>query len=464
MLPRAVAAATSALPASVAASASSDRVTRLPCTGTVQAVCCLPRAPLAGAGGAGALSFGAGLSSAVGGASSSSSGLEANLHAVQATAHGQNNAVLSLRSLLTPVQVERLRRAQQEAAEDAADAAGGAVSPLTQLPVDAAPIVASHELKGCGGVSRLACLSDRLVVASTNLGEVVMVEVAQQQQQDDAFGASTPLQRRTRPAVAGGGALQLRPVHTFAALHGGACTGLAAHLSSSTPLLASVSDDGSLALLAPFSRQVVRRVAHAHPSALFSVAFGASGALHTAGVGGTISTFDLRAPSGGLTADGLAKPASLLFDANAVSLTSLAVHPTRAHLLAAGSSNGSLSIFDVRRSGVSAHAALPFAPVCSLQAQKAAVLDLAFVPWAPQQLLSCSDDGSLCCFHFGAAGGGDSASFDGDEAFTSAAAQSSMRPSKIVQNSTAIRAIALDRESRTLLAATDAPSMLSCQL
>jgi WD40 repeat protein len=436
---------------------------------------------LALAGGSRAFAAASAAATATGVATAGNMGsLDANLHAVHATSHGTNHALLSLRSLLTPAQVERLRRAQQEAAEEAADAAlaaGVAYAPPPSLTsaVDPAPVVATLELRGCGGVGRLACLSDRLLVAATNLGEVVMIEVASSSDDEAGMGASvaaTPLQRRMRPAASASSktALQLRAVHTFTDLHpnSGSSTALATHLSSSTPLLASVSDDGSLALMAPFTRQVLRRVPHAHPSALFSATFGLGGCLHTAGMGGTISTFDLRAgggSGGGFSVQGLSKPSSLLFDANAVSITSLAVHPTRPHLLAAGSSNGSLSIFDVRRSSSSSSSSLASSavtPLCSIQAQKAAVLDLAFLPWAPQQLLSCSDDGSLCCFHFGAEGGDTGAS--GDEAFLASAVQQSMRPSKLVQNTSAIRALAIDREARTVLAATDAPSLLSCVL
>ncbi len=89
---------------------------------------------------------------------------------------------------------------------------------------------------------------------------------------------------------------------------------------------------------------------------------------------------------------------------------------------------------------------------------------MAFVPWQPQQLVAASEDGSLCKFHFGESGDGNGGAMEADEAFTNAGVAASMRATKLVQNTAAIRAIAMDREARTLIAATDAPCLLACQL
>lgn len=371
-------------------------VTRLSTSGSVQSVACLPRSGLAP-------------THAFGGASAGSAAatLDANLHVLYATASGSGTSSLQLRSLLTEPQLERLRRAARELAEERG---GQAAAPL----VDAAPVVASVALGDCGGVSRLACLSDRLAVATTGAGDCAMIEIGSGSAQ-----------------VAAGGRLPMRVAHTFAELHSGSATGLAAQLSSSTPLVATCSDDGGLALLAPFTRTVLARVPHAHPSALYTCTFGAGHTLHAAGMGGVVSSWDLRVGASSAAASGLSRPALTLLDPNAVSLQSLCAHPTRPELLACGSSNGSVSIFDLRGTRST--------PICSIQAQRAAVLDLSFVSWRPLQLLTASEDGSLCAFDFGAADADATATAAATvphaSPFSSEAAERTMKPTKILQNS-----------------------------
>ena len=470
-------------------------VSRLSTRGTLSAAVCLPRS---------APSL-ASFSSAHSSLSHRGSTLDANLHILYATGRGDASEV-TLRSLLSDEQIERRKMMQLEAAEDAAgEGEGAGVLSEFDASTDPAPIVASHRLSRCGGINRLACLSDRVAVAATGAGECSMIEIANGPEaapvgvlggSSGGGFVSAAAQRRAHAATsASSSSLHLRVSHTFPALHTASTTSLAVQLASSTPSIATCGEDGSLALLAPFTRQIVRRIPAAHSSALYTLCFGSVHTVHAGGMGGHISTWDLREPTsagGGAVTTGSgsfaggavsssafssspAKPSSVLVDPNAVSITSCCMHPTRSHLLAVGSSNGALSLFDLRSRAT---------PITSIQAQRSAIWDLGFVSWNPSTLLAASEDGSLCCFDFGAgfegtsgaAAAGDSyptvfgasaAAAAGDSysnVFSSKAVEAGMKPSKITQQPCAIRSISMDRDTRTLVAATDAPYLLTCTL
>lgn len=452
--PRSSASASSSSSASAA-----PMVSRLATRGTLQAAVCMPR---------GATSLAA-FSGAHGSAQQHRSSLDANLHVIYATGRGDGSEV-TLRSIMSDEQIERRKQMQRDAAEDENNSAS-ALSGF-DASSDPAPIVASHRLQGCEGVTRLACLSDRVAVASTGAGECSMIEIANGPEANPVIiggnsssgFASAAAQRRARAAAAASSSLHLRVAHTFPTLHASSATSLAVQLASSTPLIATCGEDGSLALLAPFTRQIVRHIPCAHPSALYTLCFGSVHTLHAAGMGGHISSWDLRESSAGGTAAGSnatpAKPSAVMVDPNAVSITSSCLHPTRPNVLAVGSSNGALSLFDLRATAV---------PICSIQAQRSAIWDLAFVPWAPSSLLAASEDGSICSFDFGAGFDGSAAAASSlgaadSSVFSSKAVEAGMKPSKIAQQACAVRSISMDRDTRTMIAGTDAPYLLTCTL
>jgi WD40 repeat protein len=399
----------------VAASSAAPTTLRLSTRANVTATSFLPRANLAS-------SFGASLLS-------SASPLESNLNAVYGLALGGGASELVVRSLLTPAQVAHLTQqaalAAQAENEDAANVAASAI--------DSAPIQATLSLRSTGEIHAIECLSDRLMVIGTAAGDATMIEL-----QSDTSGGSF-FRKSASPGAS------LRASHTFS-LSSHALTGLASSVHGSTPLLAACSDDGSVSVVQPFTRTVLRRV-QAHPSALACIEFSGS-TLFTAGQGGTITGWDVRAMTA--NAAGGSKPTVVLSDQHAVSITALAMHPTRPFNLAAASTNGALSIFDVRQSG---------RPLCSIQAQRSVASDLLYLPWSPNTLASVSEDGSLCAFDFAPADGL-SGLAAGEDIFTKESVESRMVPRKLAQHTAGLNTISVDRDTRTILAGADSHGMI----
>jgi WD40 repeat protein len=369
--------------------------------------------------------------------------------------------MVNLRGLWTTEeeQRERERRKGEE------DVEGGASE-----EVDPSPLLSSLLLPSRGSLSSLLPLSDRLFCAATGDGTVTMVEVGMEGAAETAggvgsfgFGSSSAFLRRPTPAlsVKQNANFSLRAVHTFeASSRSAASTALAVSLTGSAPLLAACSSDGSFRLIAPFSRRVLRTV-NAHTSALQAAAFSSQTVLHTAGMGGNIAGWDTRALSGdNLSSSSPAKPCSLLVDSRAVSITALAMHPTRPFNLACGTSNGTISLFDLRSSS---------RPLCTIQSQRSYVSDVSFVSWHPSALIAASEDGSVCTFDFaptagGVGTGGASTSstgmFASDVHFSGEEAASRMKPTKVYQHTAGINALAQERESKTILAGADGQAII----
>lgn len=360
---------------------------------------------------------------------------------------------ITLRQILTPEQIEVIEAQKKREAEDAND--GGIDGSGVDLVVDPAPITATLQLKNQGQISDIQCLSDRLFVAATSSGAVDMIEISSHDTSSfGGFHSNTSGRRAnapySSPSSSSPSSTSLTHVHTFLPSSTGAsAAALATSLTSSTPLLASCSEDGSFSLLAPFQRKSLRQV-RAHPSALHAAVFSSTSILHTGGMGGHISAWDVRALGGGDSAlsHSPARPCSLLTDTNAVSITSLAMHPTRAFNIAAGSSNGCVSIFDLRATS---------RPLCTIQAQRSYVTAINFLPWSPSTLVATSEDGSVCAFDFAP-----DSTFASDHqlTFSMSDAQSRMKPTKLYQHSAGINAIAVDRETKTIVAGADGHALI----
>jgi len=68
-------------------------------------------------------------------------------------------------------------------------------------------------------------------------------------------------------------------------------------------------------------------------------------------------------------------------------VTSLACHPSQAHILLAGQADGVLAVWDLRSAAQ---------PATLLQADKSAVSCVVFHPDQPDHLFSCSQAGEVC--------------------------------------------------------------------
>lgn len=375
--------------------------------------------------------------------------LESNLNCVYGLSVGGGASELVVRSLLTPGQVAHLTEQAALAAQADNEESIGVVA----MAIDPAPIQATLTLRNTGEIHAIECLSDRLVVVAGASGDATMIEL-QSENSGGGGGRNFFHTPKSTSAAASASTASLRASHTFS-LSSHALTGLSSSLTSATPLLAACSEDGSFSLVQPFTRTVLRRV-EAHPSALACIEFAGASTIYTAGQGGTITGWDVRAMAAANPAAGGHKPVTVLADPHAVSITALALHPTRPYNLAAASSNGTLSIFDVRAGG---------RPLCSIQAQRSAAWDLAFLPWAPNTLASVSEDGSLCAFDFAPptderTAGGLATAAAADDIFTKESVETRMVPRKLAQHTAGLNAIDVDRDTRTILAAADGHGLI----
>jgi len=515
-------------------------ISRLPTSANVSTTTFLPRPVLAGHGRS---NFGLGFvgMQGVGGGGQSSTGILAGtslaaagvgLDSILIAAYGSSGCggrdgpAVSVRALLSPQQQQRF------SAFLAASDESGDMDP-SALVVDPAPLVGSLSLGSRAGsrISGLEALSDRLLVATTEGGSMEMIEIQSTTQE------ITRTSRRMTRGMDVDGSVQLRSVHSFSSLslhlpdtspHSSSplslsipLTSLSVHSHSSTPLIATASDAGCWSLVAPLTRQVLRRVPGAHPGSINCIRFGfgfgggsgdaSAGAgegstsdggmgsvVHTAGMGGKICTWDIRAPFSSASNDvaGIgagstqSKPTSFMTDPNAVSITSLSLHPSRANLLVSGSSNGALALFDTRggttsRSGSLLSPSSSNTPLCSIQAHRGSILATSFIPWRPMSLLTSGIDGALCCFDFGGGGGGHGAGGGGqdtlggwasiapqliqqqiqatDAPFLSEEVQKNMKPSKLYQHAFGLNSFSLDRDTRTILCGADGQSLVMMQ-
>ncbi len=94
--------------------------------------------------------------------------------------------------------------------------------------------------------------------------------------------------------------------------------------------------------------------------------------------------------------------ALLSFSPNSFALTALAIHPSRPHIVATGSVDGLLSIWDIRTasSSNSMKSTLSSVPICSIAAHATTVHDVCFLPLNPTAVLTAGEDGAVCLFDF----------------------------------------------------------------
>lgn len=361
-----------------------------------------------------------------------------------------SSSQLQLRAILSSEEIDRMESDRKMAAAD--DDTGAAIDLTT--PIDPAPVLASMSLKHHGDVEAIECLSDRLVVAAMADGTLAMVEITAGESHASA-PQSAFLRRTGIHSPNSANDLTLQTVHTFEPATPIAASSLAVSLSSNTPLLASCYGDGTFRLFSPFTRRLLHTV-RAHSSSLETILFSSPNMLHTAGMGGQITSWDVRALNETSNKAGQVRPSSVLVSPHGVSISSMSHHPLRPFNLACGSSNGTLTIFDLRSSS---------RPLCTIQAQRAKISQLSFVEWKPSAIIAASEDGSICEFDFAqekasVSDGLMTNSSQREVEFSMEEAKSHMRPTKLYQHHSGVNDITMDRQSRTIIAAADGHSLL----
>ncbi|KAJ7394396.1 Nucleoporin Nup43 [Desmophyllum pertusum] len=174
----------------------------------------------------------------------------------------------------------------------------------------------------------------------------------------------------------------IRLEHEWSTLHhigsrGCSCTCLSTNSSSAE--VVSAGEDGQINVLQLDQRHPVRTIDSADSTTINNITFTKSHEVAAVTFGGQLKVWDLRQPSD--------KPGrTMLLSGDRVSLLCVDKHPTQPHLLAAGGQDGVLSIWDMRQE---------LYPVTLLEAHAAEIWEVRFHPLSPDNLFTCSEDGSL---------------------------------------------------------------------
>uniref|UniRef100_UPI00358FECB8 nucleoporin Nup43 n=1 Tax=Myxine glutinosa TaxID=7769 RepID=UPI00358FECB8 len=177
--------------------------------------------------------------------------------------------------------------------------------------------------------------------------------------------------------------------HQWEHLHGlhsepSPCTSVAFN----SPDIASVGEDGTLNLLRVDTGQRSRTYEKADCTALNDVAFLSTSELLTVNTIGQLKVWDVRHET--------CEAVRVFSMAGSHSpLLCLDRHPMQGHVVAAGSQQGSLHVWDIRKGSL---------PVSILDAHKGAMWEVRFHPTVPNHLFTCSEDGSL--WHWALSGQG----------------------------------------------------------
>jgi len=174
----------------------------------------------------------------------------------------------------------------------------------------------------------------------------------------------------------------IRPEHEWNTLHhigdrSCSCTCLSTNASSAE--IVSAGEDGKINVLKLDHRHPVRTIDSADSTTINSIKFTKLHEVAAVTFGGQLKVWDLRQP--------IDKPGrTMLLSGDHVSLLCVDKHPTQPHLLAAGGQDGVLSIWDMRQE---------LYPVTLLEAHAAEIWEVRFHPLSPDNLFTCSEDGSL---------------------------------------------------------------------
>ncbi|KAB7498013.1 Nucleoporin Nup43 [Armadillidium nasatum] len=157
-----------------------------------------------------------------------------------------------------------------------------------------------------------------------------------------------------------------------------ACTALA----SNGEQLASVGEDGNIFIFNPEEKDPIKIIDSANECSDYSVVFVKAAEILTGSMQGHLKLWDLRAQN---------SLVSTLLSPDQVSVMNLSRHPTQQHLIAAGSGDGGLSLWDMR------HTSQPFVLIA---AHDGPVSEVQFHPIASDHLFTCGFDGKI--FHWDA--------------------------------------------------------------
>ncbi|KAK3747753.1 hypothetical protein QZH41_008783 [Actinostola sp. cb2023] len=158
---------------------------------------------------------------------------------------------------------------------------------------------------------------------------------------------------------------------------GTACTCLA--VNRITADVATAGEDGRINLLVLDQSHPVRTIDSADSTTINGITYSAANEVIAVTMSGQVKSWDVRQATNRPTK-------TMILSGDRVPLLCIDKHPTQPHLLATGSQDGVLSIWDVRQEHY---------PVTLLEGHSAELWEVKFHPQKPNHLFSCSEDGSL---------------------------------------------------------------------
>lgn len=204
----------------------------------------------------------------------------------------------------------------------------------------------------------------------------------------------------------------------------------------------TTGEDGKINFIDPYQKQIYMSKQTSSTS-LYGACFAShnSNNLFTVGMGGRLQQWDVRQAASSSSN----RPSNTYVDTNSRALLSLRPHPSRPHVIATGSVEGLLNIWDVRSNAV---------PTCSLQAHQSMLWDLLFLPTDPTKLLTCGEDGNLIVWDFNKNNANPtSIRFSSEQ-------RDAIQPTKLYDNTLSLNTLAIDTESNTILCGADSQNIL----
>jgi len=213
-----------------------------------------------------------------------------------------------------------------------------------------------------GSITDLGILDSERLVCSTSVGDAVVVSL------DDMSDEMRI-------------AFQWEKIHGYEATSESApCTCLAL----SDNILVTGGEDGKINLLQLGSKKPLKTLENADNSNITALRFLNSKEFASINTTGQLKIWDCQA---------MERPVkTLTLSGNACPLLSIDKHPNQPHILVTGHGDGVIGIWDIRQD---------HAPVTLIDAHESEVWQVRFHPLYPDNLFSCSEDGS-CWFWNGA--------------------------------------------------------------
>ncbi|MBN3315779.1 NUP43 protein, partial [Atractosteus spatula] len=190
------------------------------------------------------------------------------------------------------------------------------------------------------------------------------------------------------------------------------CTGVVCN----SPEIVSVGEDGRIILFRADHKGVIRTIDNADSSTIHAVTFLKTTEVLTVNSFGQLKLWDFRQQRN--------EPSQILsLTGERVPLHCVDRHPNQQHIVATGSQDGVLCIWDVRQGST---------PFSLMEAHSAEMWEVHFHPSNPDHLFTCSEDGSL--WHWENSTGTDTPSFLQGGRNTTITSRSTVAPHSINQS------------------------------